>query len=109
MNNIETRKEVASTAYALDHFDEDANIMALQQAWLAGFETAYPKWNKVEDLLPEDDRIVLIKVKDHRRPEKNITEISLGYYDNDWRYDCTDTLVDSGNGWFIEEWMEIPE
>jgi hypothetical protein len=68
-------------------------------------------WNKVEDILPDNDRTVLVRIKDFRRPQENVMEVSLGYYDeyNNWRYQHTDNLINSGHGWFIEEWMEIPQ
>lgn len=65
-------------------------------------------WIVVGEDLPHNDRDVLIKVKDYRRPEDNIFEVSMGYYDNgEWRY-MSDMLVNSGHGWMIHSWREIP-
>lgn len=106
--NIETRKQVASQSYALKHFIGLDNLHAIKDAWLAGFEAA-TQWVNVEDYTPEDDRNVLIKIKDYRRPDENVTEVSTGYYDGEWKYSATDSLVDVGHGWFIEKWMEFPQ
>lgn len=106
MSNIETRKEVASTAYALDHFDEDANIMALQQAWLAGFETAYPKWNKG---IPEHNNEVIVKLQRHHHGTKSKTEIKqfAFYEENRWQDMERDNIED--NDWTVIEFIEIPQ
>lgn len=80
------------------------------RSFLAGYESAEPKWIDSENT-PNNDRTVLVKVKDYRRPQENTIEVSLGYYDefNEWRYQDTDHLINSGHGWFIEEWIEIPQ
>ena len=52
---------------------------------------------------------VLIKVKDYRRHDENVTSVHIGYYDKIWYYDDSDSIVNSGHGWFIFEWMNIPE
>lgn len=66
-------------------------------------------WIVVEEDLPHNDRNVLIRVKDYRRPEEDIFEASMGYYDNgEWRY-MSDMLVNSGHGWMIHSWREIPQ
>lgn len=107
--NTEDKKQVASQWYALEHFTDSKDLIKLENAWLAGFEAATPKWINVEDYTPEDDRNVLIKIKDYRRPAENVTEVSTGYYDGEWKYSATDNLVDAGHGWFIEKWMEFPQ
>ena len=68
-------------------------------------------WIKTEKEVPNNDRTVLVRVKDFRRPEDSVREVSLGYYNEykEWRYQHTDNLVNSGHGWFIEEWMDIPQ
>lgn len=87
------------------------DVYQTKKDFLAGWEAEKPKWYNTKDKLPEDDRTVLVKVKDYRRPEENVTEVSLGYYDEykTWRYQHNDNLIDSGHGWFIEEWIEIPQ
>ncbi len=109
--NIEDRKLLASQAYALKHFTRNGDLHRIKDAWLDGFETAIPKWNKVDDILPEVDKTVLIKIKDFRRPNEDVTEVSLGYYDKEWYYESDDkgNKVNSGHGWYIYEWMEIPQ
>ena len=66
-------------------------------------------WTKIEESVPDNDRTVLVRVKDYRRPQENSTEVSLGYYDEhkEWRYQHNDNLINSGHGWYIEEWIEI--
>jgi hypothetical protein len=105
----EDKKQVASQTYALENFTDIAHLTKLRNAWLAGYEASIPKWIKEVTLKPDNDRMVLIKIKDYRRPEENVTETSLGYYDKEWYYSHTDNLVNSGHGWFIEEWLEIPQ
>lgn len=68
-------------------------------------------WINVETRLPEFSKSVLIRVKDFRRPSENVISTSMGYYmaNNEWYYECDGSLVNSGHGWFIIEWTEIPE
>jgi hypothetical protein len=78
--------------------------------WLAGFAAAEPKWISVE-IPPKDDRTVLIKTKDYRRPKDNVTEVYLGYFDQEdkeWYYP-SDVRVNSGNGWSVINWMDLPQ
>ncbi len=78
--------------------------------FLAGFTAAEPKWISVE-IPPKDDRTVLIKTKDYRRPKDNVTEVYLGYFDQEdkeWYYP-SDVRVDSGNGWSVINWMDLPQ
>ncbi len=86
------------------------NIADLESAFLAGYDAA-TRWKKVEEELPDNDRTVLVKVKDCKRPQENIMEVSLRYYNEykEWRYQHTSNLINSGHGWFIEEWTEIPK
>ncbi len=101
-------KEYASKAYALGNFTNKDDLVLIKEAWLDGFNTA-TKWYSVDNILPESDKKVLIKVKDYRRPDENVTSVHIGYYDKIWYYDDSDSIVDSGHGWFIFEWMNIPE
>lgn len=104
MSNLETRKEVASLAYALEHFDEDANILALQQAWVAGFETAEKGiWISVEEALPEDDKPVTAYVENIENPLFNELKI-CSYINGTWYCkggrNSQETVV---------KWGEIPQ
>lgn len=81
-----------------------------KESFLAGFEAAQPKWISVEEELPDNDRTVIIKIFDYRRPKEKVTEVGLGYFDQEekeWYY-TSDQLVNSGHGWMITHYMEIP-
>ena len=72
-----------------------------------GFTDGQPKWISVETP-PDDERNVIIKTFDYRRPKENVTDTTLGYFENGyWFYD-SGGHVNDGNGWMIIEWMEIP-
>lgn len=93
-------------------YREEKNAFKIAQSRIdfrAGFEAGQSKWVDIETP-PNNERMVLVKIKDFRIPQENITEVSLGYYDEykDWRYQHNDTLINSGHGWFLEQWMEIP-
>jgi hypothetical protein len=80
------------------------------QSYIAGYEAAEPRWISVE-IPPKDDRTVLIKTKDYRRPKDNVTEVYLGYFDQEdkeWYYP-SDVRVNSGNGWSVINWMDLPQ
>jgi hypothetical protein len=81
-----------------------------KESFLAGFTAAEPRWINVE-IPPKDDRTVLIKTKDYRRPKDNVTEVYLGYFDQEdkeWYYP-SDVRVNSGNGWSVINWMDLPQ
>lgn len=104
MNNLETRKEVASLAYALEHFDEDANILALQQAWIAGFETAEKGiWISVEEDLPKDDKLKLVYIEHINNPIFNTFKVC--HYEGDNWY-C---LGGRNSQEVVTKWVEIPQ
>ena len=62
----EDKKQVASQAYALENFTDIVHLTKLRNAWLVGYETATSKWIKEVTLKPDNDRMVLIKIKDYR-------------------------------------------
>ena len=80
----------------------------------AGFNLAEelfkPKWISVETP-PDDERNVIIKIFDYRRPKEKVTEIGLGYFDHEEKewYHTSDVLVNGGHGWMITHYMEIPQ
>jgi hypothetical protein len=79
----------------------------IERAFLSGYEAGQPKWISVETP-PDDERNVIIKTFDYRRPKENVTDTTLGYFENGhWFYD-SGGHVNDGNGWMIIEWMEIP-
>ena len=78
--------------------------------FLAGYEAGQPKWISVETP-PDDERNVIIKIFDYRRPKEKVTEIGLGYFDHEEKewYHTSDVLVNGGHGWMITHFMEIPQ
>lgn len=78
--------------------------------FLAGYEAGQPKWISVETP-PDDERNVIIKIFDYRRPKEKVTEIGLGYFDHEEKewYHTSDVLVNGGHGWMITHYMEIPQ
>lgn len=73
-----------------------------------GFSQGQPKWISVETP-PEHDNSVLVKSKDYRRPQDDVIDIHLGYFENgEWWYNESDCKIDSGLGWHAIEWMKIP-
>jgi len=80
------------------------------QSFIAGYEKAEPKWISAETP-PDDERNVIIKIFDYRRPKENVTEVGLGYFDHEEKewYHTSDVLVNGGHGWHIVQWMEIPQ
>lgn len=68
------------------------------------------KWIS-SDLPPKDEDTYIIKTKDYRRPQENVTEVSLGYFDQEekeWYY-TSDVLVNGGYGWMITHYMKLPK
>lgn len=89
-------------------------IQQSKRDFKAGFDLAEelfkPKWISVETP-PDNERNVIIKIFDYRRPKENVTEVGLGYFDyeeKEW-YHTSDVLVNSGHGWMITHYMEIPQ
>lgn len=82
----------------------------IKKAYTEGYEVAQPKWISAETH-PNDERNVIIKIFDYRRPKENITEVGLGYFDHEEKewYHTSDVLVNAGNGWMITHYMEIPQ
>ena len=80
----------------------------------AGFNLAEelfkPKWIGAETP-PDDERNVIIKIFDYRRPKEKVTEIGLGYFDHEEKewYHTSDVLVNGGHGWMITHYMEFPQ
>ena len=83
---------------------------AHKRDFLAGYEAGQPKWISVETP-PDDERNVIIKIFDYRRPKEKVTEIGLGYFDHEEKewYHTSDVLVNGGHGWMITHYMEIPQ
>ena len=112
-------KEEKAENYAHNYFDmhdEEFNYKALKRGFLAGWEscerqkaleelTQNNSWIPIEEDLPNNDRSVLIKVRDYRH---DIFEVEVGYYDGEWRY-LSHNFVNSGHGWVIHSWREIPQ
>jgi|GEM_PF-4561940 len=51
--STEDKKQVASQAYAIEHYTDADHLDVIENAWLAGFEAGTPKWINAEDELPE--------------------------------------------------------
>ena len=83
---------------------------AHKRDFLAGYEAGQPKWISVETP-PDDERNVIIKIFDYRRPKEKVTEVGLGYFDHEEKewYHTSDVLVNGGHGWMITHYMEIPQ
>lgn len=83
------------------------------QSFIAGYEKAEelfnPKWISVDEQTPEDDRAVLVKTKDYRRPQYNVTDVQIGYLENEVWYYNEGGEINSGLGWHLTHWMEIPQ
>lgn len=96
----------------LIHYSSD--IHQTRQDFKAGFDLAEElfklKWISAETP-PDDERNVIIKIFDYRRPKEKVTEIGLGYYDHEEKewYHTSDVLVNGGHGWIITHYMEIPQ
>ena len=78
----------------------------------AGFNLAEelfkPKWINVETP-PDDERNVIIKIFDYRRPKENVTDITLGYFENGNYFYDSGGHVNDGNGWMIISYMEFTQ
>ena len=96
--------EEQNSAYTNDYY-----------GFLVGYEKAEelfkPKWISVKEQIPDDERNVIIKIFDYRRPKENVTEVGLGYFDHEEKewYHTSDVLVNGGHGWMITHYIEIPQ
>lgn len=82
----------------------------IKEAFIAGFNSGKKlKWINVNDNLPKNNIELLIKTQDYRRPKENVTDITLGYFENNtWFYENS-AVVNDGNGWHIISYMELPK
>lgn len=78
------------------------DVFQSKKDFLAGYKAAEPRWYDTKDKLPENDRIVLVKVQNMENSHWSGTR--TGQYQNKkWWFD------DYVKGESIKEWMEIPE
>lgn len=104
---MKTKEELAKEWYDKGKFLSD--FPRDVKSFLEGYEAAKPKWISVDDKLPEDARNLLIKTQDYRRPKENVTDVNIGYFENNtWFYE-TGGVVNDGNGWRVVSYMEIPQ
>ena len=107
-------KEQLAKQYAEGKSSSSIFQEAHKRDFLAGFDLAEelfkPKWISAETP-PDDERNVIIKIFDYRRPKEKVTEIGLGYFDHEEKewYHTSDVLVNGGHGWMIIHYMEIPQ
>ena len=103
-------KEQLAEQYAEGKSSSSVFKEAHKRDFLAGYEAGQPKWISVETP-PDDERNVIIKIFDYRRPKEKVTEIGLGYFDHEEKewYHTSDVLVNGGHGWMITHYMEIPQ
>ena len=103
-------KEQLAEQYAEGKSSSSVFQEAHKRDFLAGFEAGQPKWISVETP-PDDERNVIIKIFDYRRPKEKVTEVGLGYFDHEEKewYHTSDVLVNGGHGWMITHYMEIPQ
>ena len=103
-------KEQLAEQYAEGKSSSSVFQEAHKRDFLAGYEAGQPKWISVETP-PDDERNVIIKIFDYRRPKEKVTEVGLGYFDHEEKewYHTSDVLVNGGHGWMITHYMEIPQ
>ena len=103
-------KEQLAEQYAEGKSSSSVFQEAHKRDFLAGYEVGQPKWISVETP-PDDERNVIIKIFDYRRPKEKVTEVGLGYFDHEEKewYHTSDVLVNGGHGWMITHFMEIPQ
>jgi len=99
--NIEDRKIVASQAYAIEHYTDVDHLDVIEDAWLAGFETATLKWINAEDEKPSEDEEVLCKRYNADIPEI-VNYAVCRYYQGYW-------YGDLNGGDKIVQWRKIAE
>ena len=104
------KKQQLAEQYAEGKSSSSVFQEAHKRDFLAGFEAGQPKWISVETP-PDDERNVIIKIFDYRRPKEKVTEVGLGYFDHEEKewYHTSDVLVNGGHGWMITHYMEIPQ
>ncbi len=103
-------KEQLAEQYAEGKSSSSVFQEAHKKDFLAGYEAGQPKWISVETP-PDNERNVIIKIFDYRRPKEKVTEVGLGYFDHEEKewYHTSDVLVNGGHGWMITHYMEIPQ
>jgi len=103
-------KEQLAEQYAEGKSSSSVFQEAHKRDFLAGYEAGQPKWISVETP-PDDERNVIIKIFDYRRPKEKVTEVGLGYFDHEEKewYHTSDVLVNGRHGWMITHYMEIPQ
>ena len=114
---MKTKEEKVDNYIAMQYIDYgDLSYQAeeqMRESYLAGYEEAEelfkPKWINVEEQTPEDDRAVLVKTKDYRRPQYDVTDVQIGYLENEVWYYNEGGEINSGLGWHLTHWMEIPK
>jgi hypothetical protein len=84
-----------------DYCRENPTEKVVYKDFMAGYETATPKWIKVEDGLPEDDRTVVCYVVNKAKSEWS--EPKLGSYINGNWY-CKDGRYSHE---IVTKWQEI--
>ena len=107
-----TKKEELAENYAHNYFDmhdNEYNYKALKRGFLAGWEAREPKWINVEEQTPEEGKPIIIKTFDYRRPKENVTDITLGYFENGNYFYDSGGHVNDGNGWMIISYMEFTQ
>ena len=104
---MKTKEELAKEWYDKVKFSSD--FPRDVKSFLEGYEAAELKWISVDDKLPEDDRNLLIKTQDYRRPANNGGNVNIGYFENStWFYE-SGGVANDGNGWWVISYMEIPQ
>ena len=103
------KKQQLAEQYAEGKSSSSVFKEAHKRDFLAGFEAGQPKWISVDEQTPEDDRAVLVKTKDYRRPQYDVTDVQIGYLENEVWYYNEGGEINSGLGWYLTHWMEIPQ
>ena len=114
MNKEQLAKDYAnrnfeSTTY---HYTDDKRLTdfeKIKKTYIEGYEKAETKWISVEEQTPEDGKAVLVKTKDYRRPQYDVTDVQIGYLENEVWYYNEGGEINSGLGWHLTHWMEIPK
>ncbi len=113
MSTLEERKLAGAQQYALDNMNDVSHLTKLRNAWLDGFETAYPKWNNVEELLPEawcqhknewESDEVLIDCGDFYKVSRYCKKYDESYQKLVW--EGFDAVEDTE---IVTKWTEIPQ
>ena len=105
---MKTKEELAEQ-YAQGKSSSKVFREAHVKDFLEGYKASEPKWISVYDKLPEDDRNLLIKTQDYKRFLGNVTDVNIGYFQNNtWFYE-NGGVANDGNGWWVVSYMEIPQ